>query len=474
MGVTFAHDIELLRPRLQRFALKLARNADDASDLVQETMIKAIEKQHQFEIGSNLSAWCHTILRNTFLSKVRRSSKEVEWDGDERDGDKSDEAMPMQEVATDITDAISMLGHLGDETRNALGLIVSGLTYEQAAERLGVAEGTIKSRVARAREQLRGIRDMDSATRQRRFEELPTASPSDVISLGSAKNNRIASDATKVDAGQLRPVAPLPNLSKLAQSEKNSPPTLMWVKPTELYVDETYQRNLSRKSIGLISRIVQNWNWSHYKPPIVVKDEDSDRFFVIDGQHTAIAAASHPKIDKMPIMVIDADTIAERARSFISHNRDRVAILPTQLHYSSIVAGDAAALEVDKVCTEAGVKILRTPPANGQFRPGETVALSTIRALIRNYGAENAVSVLSILRDAERAPVRADEMKALAIAIIENGLSRDDLSRTIAALPYDAAIKDAREVAASSFLPMSEALASVYARHIVQAPELAA
>ncbi len=284
--------------------------------------------------------------------------------------------------------------------------------------------------------------------------------------MGSKKGEVIAREATKTVSGR-RQIQPIPNLTKLAGKALNEPPTLLWVKPTELTIDEAYQRNLSRASINLISRIVQGWNWTHVKPPICSKDEETDTFYVLDGQHTAIAAATHPGIDKIPIMVVDAETMKDRARAFIGHNRDRIAVTPCQLHYSSIVAGDPESVEIDRVCQEAKVTICKVPPPNG-FRPGETIAISAIKTIIRIYGAAKAITALSILASARCAPVRADQMRAAAHLLYsseyEGILSLDALIRSFRTLPYDEAAREAREIAAHSAISRWQALAVPYLR----------
>ena len=294
--------------------------------------------------------------------------------------------------------------------------------------------------------------------------------------MGSQKTERLANAASRVDATGMRKVEPLRNIARLASRPQNEPPTLMWVRASELCIDETYQRNLSRKSISLISRIVQNWNWTHFKPPIVVKDETNNNLYVLDGQHTAIAAASHPSIDKIPIMVVDAEQVSDRAKAFIGHNRDRISVTPTQLHHSAIVANDTEAIEIDAVCKAAGVKILRQAPPKGVFGAGETVALSSIRSLIRARGYEKAKTVLSCLVQAQRAPVRADEMKAIALVLASGNPDATPVSiiAVLKSLPYDAAIKEARDIAASAALPIAEALAAVFAKRVAaKIPEAA-
>lgn len=291
--------------------------------------------------------------------------------------------------------------------------------------------------------------------------------------MGSRKNDVVASAAGRVDDRGLRQVRALANIAKLAGSVRNAPPILLWVKPDELLVDESYQRNLSRKSIQLITKIVQNWNWTHLKPPIVVKDEDSNEFFVIDGQHTAIAAATHPKIDKIPIMVVDAETVRERAMGFLAHNRDRVAISPQQIHHSAIQAGDAEALEIDRVCKDAGVTVLRNPPTSGKFKTGDTLALGAIRSMVRKFGAPATTAVLRCLVLAGRAPVRSDEMKAL-LDVVQSTKSPDDVVAMLKRTSYDDAIAEAHQMMADAGLKKSEALSAVYARALLTYREVVA
>ena len=65
-------------PMLRRYALKLARNPPDADDLVQDCLLRALARMHQFESGTNLAAWLVTILRNLFLTRYQRAKRVVE------------------------------------------------------------------------------------------------------------------------------------------------------------------------------------------------------------------------------------------------------------------------------------------------------------------------------------------------------------------------------------------------------------
>lgn len=143
-------------PTLRAFAVSLAKNTDRADDLVQETLVKAWDKQDSFQPGTNLKAWLFTILRNEFYSQMRKRRREVE------DSDGSITARlsvhPSQDGSSDLTDFRKALELLPEDQREAIILIgASGFSYEEAAEICGCAVGTIKSRVSRARTRLQEI-----------------------------------------------------------------------------------------------------------------------------------------------------------------------------------------------------------------------------------------------------------------------------------------------------------------------------
>ena len=158
----------------------------------------------------------------------------------------------------------------------------------------------------------------------------------------------------------LRPIKPVSIRDLLPSSiiATDNEPEFKWIEPTKLFVEERYQRNLSEKSITLIRRIIKDFSWSRLKPPICAWGTEN-RLYVIDGQHTAIAAASHPKIKKIPVMIVEANTIRERASSFMGHNRDRLAVTPAQMFYSAVAAEDQTALILKSACDETGACIVR-------------------------------------------------------------------------------------------------------------------
>ncbi len=184
-----------------------------------------------------------------------------------------------------------------------------------------------------------------------------------------------------------------------------------WVDTRSLRGDGAYQRARSERSVELIRRIVTRFDWRRFKPPIVARTEAG--LEIIDGQHSAIAAASHPGIDKIPVMVVEAASREERAGAFIGHNKDRLNVTKTQMHRSSVAARDEQALAIERVCATAGAKLIASVPGNGAFKPGDTLAVAAIGVLIKKRGEEGATAVLSVLAKAKCAPIGAGQIKAV-------------------------------------------------------------
>lgn len=150
-------------PPLRAFAWSLCRNASDADDLVQDTLIKAWSNREKFEAGTNLRAWLFTILRNTYYTIVVRRRREVADEDGKHAATLS--SAPTQDWSVAMRSLETALRKLPDEHREALILVgAAGLSYEEAAEICGCALGTIKSRVNRARQRLMQLMDLDAPT----------------------------------------------------------------------------------------------------------------------------------------------------------------------------------------------------------------------------------------------------------------------------------------------------------------------
>ena len=142
-------------------AMRLTRNPPDAEDLVQETYLKAFRFSNQFQRGTNLKAWLHTILHNTFLNMKRQSGRDpVTVDGEAVEGSAAhggDSETPEQLLMRDTLDADlqAAVDSLPDVFRQAVWLRdVEEFSYKEIADMLRIAPGTVMSRISRGRRML--------------------------------------------------------------------------------------------------------------------------------------------------------------------------------------------------------------------------------------------------------------------------------------------------------------------------------
>lgn len=150
----FRAELVSLLPRLRRFGRALTRHREDADDLVQIALERALVRHDQWEPGTKLLSWMFKIMNNAWIDEVRARGRRDRLFAPE-------EAGAHVSVASDPLDAIAVrraMEQLSDDQRIAVGLVlVEGLAYKEAAEVLGVPVGTLTSRLARAREQLQSL-----------------------------------------------------------------------------------------------------------------------------------------------------------------------------------------------------------------------------------------------------------------------------------------------------------------------------
>lgn len=152
----FKDQLAQVIPHLRAFGRSLSGSRDVADDLVQETLMKAWAARQRFQAGTNMRAWTFIILRNLYLSQMRRARFRGEWD--DLVADRLLAAPASQDRHVELGDMQRALMHLPQPQREALILVgAGGFAYEEAAEICGVAVGTIKSRVARGRVALESI-----------------------------------------------------------------------------------------------------------------------------------------------------------------------------------------------------------------------------------------------------------------------------------------------------------------------------
>ncbi|MDO8901083.1 MAG: sigma-70 family RNA polymerase sigma factor [Phenylobacterium sp.] len=152
----FKAEIVTLIPHLRAFARTLCGDATAADDLAQDAMMKAWDARASFQMGTNMKAWTFMILRNQFYSEKRRSWRQSQLD--QEAAERTLVAVDDPEAPVALDELRLSLGMLPPEQREALILVgAGGFAYEEAAEICGVAVGTVKSRVSRARRALQSI-----------------------------------------------------------------------------------------------------------------------------------------------------------------------------------------------------------------------------------------------------------------------------------------------------------------------------
>lgn len=171
-------------PKLRFYAISLTHNRDAADDLVQETVAKALRARHSFQPGTNLQAWLFRIQRNQFISDLRaaRPTTDIE------------EALTVglpggQETGMMMREFLQAFAKLHATQREALILaVVEGQKLEDIAALTGVAVGTVKSRISRARDALaRMLLDEDRRPIQTKRDDRAARSEGEDSAMNAAR-----------------------------------------------------------------------------------------------------------------------------------------------------------------------------------------------------------------------------------------------------------------------------------------------
>jgi RNA polymerase sigma factor (sigma-70 family) len=154
-AIEFNHQIISFRNGLQRYAYSLVSDRDDASDLVQETYLKAFLYREKLVDYSNLKAWIISILRNIFINNYRRRKKSREILNDEiavmKDLEQGFESTETYYTENELNKA---LAQLNNELKLPFIKYIDGFKYREIADEMGINIGTVKSRIFTARKQL--------------------------------------------------------------------------------------------------------------------------------------------------------------------------------------------------------------------------------------------------------------------------------------------------------------------------------
>ena len=153
-------------PRMRRYARALVRDPDAADDLVQDSLERALSRLDHWRTGDNPRRWLFTIMHHLFVDQMRRNARRganATLPPEAADNLAAAPSVPESFAVRDIVDA---LDSISPERRAAILMVaVEGFSYAEAANILGIPAGTLMSRIARGREELRGL--LDDAARRR-------------------------------------------------------------------------------------------------------------------------------------------------------------------------------------------------------------------------------------------------------------------------------------------------------------------
>jgi len=155
-SIPFNNQICELRGSLQQFAINFTKNSEDASDLVQDTMIKAIRYSYLYKEGTNLKGWLFTILKNTFINDYRKAVRKQAVVDDLTSQHLQVSASTNNSTNKFIREDINLaLSSLQPEYSVPFLRYFEGYKYHEIAEEMNMPIGTVKTRIHIARKLLK-------------------------------------------------------------------------------------------------------------------------------------------------------------------------------------------------------------------------------------------------------------------------------------------------------------------------------
>jgi RNA polymerase sigma factor (sigma-70 family) len=157
-AIEFNYQLTSLWENLERFAIRLTSNRDDAKDLLQETFMKAISYRDKFSDNTNLKAWTYTIMKNTFINNYRKLSKVSTTFDQSNDlyymNLNKASGMDLPESSYSTKEIEKKIELLDNEFKVPFLMHVKGYKYKEIADELNLKIGTVKSRIFFARKKL--------------------------------------------------------------------------------------------------------------------------------------------------------------------------------------------------------------------------------------------------------------------------------------------------------------------------------
>lgn len=159
-AIEFNYNLMNLEKPLRSFAYTLTTNVEDAKDLYQETVLKAILNRELFIDPSNMKAWVYTIMKNTFINLYRKNSRHNDYTTSERQkktvNDFYNFTHEQPESEYSYKEIVASIGTLEEQYSEPLRLYTQGFKYREIADMLHIPIGSVKSRIFNARKMLSG------------------------------------------------------------------------------------------------------------------------------------------------------------------------------------------------------------------------------------------------------------------------------------------------------------------------------
>jgi RNA polymerase sigma-70 factor (ECF subfamily) len=159
-AIEFNYQLTGLSDNLEKFALSLTSDIDDAKDLLQETFLKAISYRDKYSDNTNLKAWTYTIMKNTFINNYRKAVKANTTFDNTKDlyylNGNEDSGFDNPDVSYSTKEIEKKIELLEDEYKIPFRMHVQGFKYKEIANNLNLKIGTVKSRIFFARKKLMG------------------------------------------------------------------------------------------------------------------------------------------------------------------------------------------------------------------------------------------------------------------------------------------------------------------------------
>lgn len=176
-------------------------------------------------------------------------------------------------------------------------------------------------------------------------------------------------------------------------------PSIEWVHTVELSVDQSYQRSIDNAgSRRLIASIAANFDWRLCAPLVVSRRHDGSKV-IIDGQHRWAAAVRRSDLPQLPCCLFTYDSPEDEARMFIVANRARKPMNRLDDFHAALAAADEDAVEIQRLVTEAGLKIARNTSSTA-WKAGEVAFTSSIATALRRHRPAIASAALTSMAEA--------------------------------------------------------------------------